>query len=537
MKKVRSKRNGVGLKATIGLVIVILTVATLAIGNAQAQRLTVSGDSLFLTQRSDVRVQLVGSDADFINGFGIQNPINQDLFRCRREVPVGFSLFIGNQEAAELRFRLTTPEGFTYFTGPGDRNPDGQVHVRYQVISPDQVRIEWEDLFDLGDKDFNDCIVDILAVPVGLPLMEVTHIKFDHTGPDTNTSDGLNIRRDFFNDLAHIGNGLGAGEWIKDIRNEPALYVANQTVTIQARIMVHPDTITSADIEATALNGLLPDIVKRRVDFVNGISSPEYVTFSFDRPTGSTINIAVDSWEWRASNIVGSRAGELFDASGPHTVYTVLDVPKSPWYDNAAQHPWVSALEFTIVTASTLGIGMIPDATSKVTTFLHSDYGLKYDTEFGAPSYATGNTRLNPTFNLTNFISRTTAIVNCYDLAAAVSTMSDLIGSASNYHFMEPFGFINVTSLIGIGNSCNDPFFDAPNTCLRPKDETDPRSAFGNHAFVQSPNVYDANVGPHLGTETLAQYIANSIDTSTRDEAAAAGGVGNVMRAATIKLQ
>jgi hypothetical protein len=29
----------------------------------------------------------------------------------------------------ELVFRIGTPQGFTYFTGPGDRNPDGLVHA------------------------------------------------------------------------------------------------------------------------------------------------------------------------------------------------------------------------------------------------------------------------------------------------------------------------------------------------------------------------------------------------------------------------
>jgi hypothetical protein len=159
------EKKGVSTKATtaIQLVMLILTVATLATGNAQAQRLTVSGDSLFLNQTSNVRVQLVGANADFNNIFGIQSPVNQDLFRCQREVPIGFILDGGNRGPGELILRLTTPEGFTYSTGPGGRNPDGQVHVRYQVISPDQVRIEWEDLFNLGDADFNDCTVDIAA--------------------------------------------------------------------------------------------------------------------------------------------------------------------------------------------------------------------------------------------------------------------------------------------------------------------------------------------------------------------------------------
>jgi hypothetical protein len=43
---------------------------------ARAHRLTVSADSsLFLNQRSNVRVRLVGSNADFNNLFGIQHSI------------------------------------------------------------------------------------------------------------------------------------------------------------------------------------------------------------------------------------------------------------------------------------------------------------------------------------------------------------------------------------------------------------------------------------------------------------------------------
>jgi hypothetical protein len=51
----------------------------------------------------------------------------------------------------------------------------------------------------------------------------ITHIEFDHLGPNKNTSDGLNIRRDVVDDLQHEGNGVGDGEWVRNSRNEEAL--------------------------------------------------------------------------------------------------------------------------------------------------------------------------------------------------------------------------------------------------------------------------------------------------------------------------
>jgi len=448
---------------------------------------------------------------------------------------VRLSVFdIGGREVG----RATTAFAFT--------DPFGKIPIRtpLEVLSQSAniVRADLQLLLADGSVFItNPLAVDDVEFDTVPDIMEVTHIKFDHTGPDTNTSDGLNIRKDFRSDLAHKGNGVGDGEWIKGARNEPALYVANQTVTIQARITVAPDTITSADIEATARNGLLRNIVKRRVNFVNGVSSPEYVTFAFDGPTDATINKVVDSWEWKASNITGAGTNELFDESGPHTVYTILNVPKSPWYDNETQHPWVSALEFTIVTAQTVGITTIPSALSQVTTFLHFAYDLKYDTGEKEPHYTfpVPDVISHPLFLLTNFISETKTrdkLVNCNDLAAAVSTMSNLLGSASEYHYMQPFGFLNITSLIGIGSRCNNPSGSTRDTCLSPVDDAK-RGFFGNHAFVQSPDVYDATVGPHLGM-SLPISISTSIDRSTTDEAEKAGSRDDVRKeAATITLK
>ena len=115
---------------------------------------------------------------------------------------------------------------------------------------------------------------------------------------------------------------------------------------------------------------------------------------------------------------------------------------------------------------------------------------------------------------------------------------------------MEPFGYINQTSLVGHGQS-NNPFFDSPtksNVKITDADacsgDADPnnRSAFGNHAFVElSAKVYDANVLPHVGTETRDEYIKNGIDAKDRAGRTcnkdAAGKASNVETTAKITLK
>jgi hypothetical protein len=217
----------------------------------------------------------------------------------------------------------------------------------------------------------------------------------------------------------------------------------------------------------------------------------------------------------------------------------------TPWYDNGDQHPWVSALDFVIETAGTKNKQTVPDVQSTITSFLHSDYGLEYDTMGGSPSYF--RFLMFPTkteFEFTKFVAKTKTKVNCHDLASAVSTMANLIGSGSRYHFMGPFGYINQTHLIGVPGQTNNPFFNAGGgNCtggqLTGVDAVNPiRCPFGNHGFVQlTGNVYDATVQPHLGTETLGMYITNSIDTSTAAELLLAGNATHVKGASTLTLK
>ena len=123
-------------------------------------------------------------------------------------------------------------------------------------------------------------------------------------------------------------------------------------------------------------------------------------------------------------------------------------------------------------------------------------------------------------------------VLNCYDLAAFTQAILPLGLTSPAHHVqmwhMDPFGYIKKTHLIGRGES-NNPFCTGVGTndkwvC---GDNLLDRSGFGRHKFCTlrrgekgADLVLDSTCrplvgGPHAGTETLAEYITNSIDAAS----------------------
>lgn len=191
-------------------------------------------------------------------------------------------------------------------------------------------------------------------------------------------------------------------------------------------------------------------------------------------------------------------------------VFFLLDVPAAIYSDGV----WVEALRLGFKNAKVAGAVEQKSVISAITSYCHSGHGMKYDTKTGSPHFgggATGSAR----FQLMSYIERvplTANTVNCYDQAAAVEALAGAFGAETEWRFIEPFGFIRPTDLVGVGK-CNNPFFDLNGS--KPL-EFDPakRKGFGNHAFVGlSTKILDACAGPHLCTETLRQYLTSAIDT------------------------
>ena len=184
---------------------------------------------------------------------------------------------------------------------------------------------------------------------------------------------------------------------------------------------MQPASITSADIWAlsTDSGGSLGDVIKTNVTFSGGVSSPEYVTFQISGNTPTAIKkTSTDAWQWKAENINGASVVCDFDISGTHTVYTILDEPRSPWVNTFGnqRNAWKSALDFAVVTCNTDGKATEDDAMDAVTTRL---YTIPYTS---ASQYLTfgGN------FSYTGYMTMTSA--NCIDSAVGLDTTGSLLG-------------------------------------------------------------------------------------------------------------
>jgi hypothetical protein len=218
-------------------------------------------------------------------------------------------------------------------------------------------------------------------------------------------------------------------------------------------------------------------------------------------------------------------------------MFVVLNKPSKLYDDTGGV--WAEALRFLGEKASVLGAATESRALDQITTYLHWNHGLIYETAQGATKFGkkyefdgTGGVfrlmyYMNPPSSPNNQ-------ANCYDQAAGIQSLAGALGVSCEWVFLQPYGYINETHLLGIPGKCNNPFFngfgDVKNSSgqwvVMPFDSSPlcawdeiatytcaGRSGFGNHAFIRSNGlIFDACAEPHLGTETLDQYILKAID-------------------------
>lgn len=158
--------------------------------------------------------------------------------------------------------------------------------------------------------------------------------------------------------------------------------------------------------------------------------------------------------------------------------------------------------------------GQLVDVVNQVTELCYFHFNKTYDTTNGAAHF--GPTNTGGEFDLSDYLSvGQTEIVNCYDQAGILQVLLGNLGIASQWQFMQPFGFINTTDLIGVGQ-CNNPFYAGNGTAPVVGENFATRTNFGNHAFIGYGNVtFDACAGPYWGEGNLAAYINAVVDTQT----------------------
>jgi hypothetical protein len=214
------------------------------------------------------------------------------------------------------------------------------------------------------------------SVKACLYKIEVTNIKFNH---DTAacTNDAVNLRKD-----SNTRYDLPDGEWVKGGQNLPACYVKGKSVKIRAKFSVQPATVTRALIwaEPTVATGTLKRLISKIVIFNGGVADD--VSFQMDGLTPDSIRrTETNIWQWKIMSVNAEPSPESkINASGPHTIYTILQEPQEPW-DNQWQNSknlWSVVLDKTCTDPWAGGCKEEMSALSNITYAAYHNYGKSY---------------------------------------------------------------------------------------------------------------------------------------------------------------
>jgi hypothetical protein len=286
---------------------------------------------------------------------------------------------------------------------------------------------------DDGEEEEPNCVVMIDA------------IKFNHD-PTSLTSDAMNIRLDHYTTIEPPEWRLGDTVTPEDCRAAYSIENLGANPTIKARFAVYPTTVSSAMIRASG-GGLLGSIDEQTIQFVNGISSPEFVEIPLKHQTIKRGGVRREDIGWTWS----------------YRVYVVLREPRGPWEQTGfpanIQNPWADVLEYSCDWAR--GTTTIDNAAAMITRKVNEPAGkVKYDQKQGKSYYTRG-----ANFLCTAYIAQMRGqgwsdIVNCTDCATFVTTFSNILGCDLWESRMEQnFG---INPIIGIGLSNFGPPFTNP---------------------------------------------------------------------------
>jgi hypothetical protein len=127
---------------------------------------------------------------------------------------------------------------------------------------------------------------------------------------------------------------------------------------------------------------------------------------------------------WKIENINGSGSSAYsMNTSGPHTVYTILAEPVSPWNNTfgSSKNAWTNVLDYSCDWAATATDEN--SAVEKITTGAYSEFG-KTKTYKGSQSRTPSNFCY-----LTKMLA--TNAVDCRDMSAVVQLFTRILGGAT----------------------------------------------------------------------------------------------------------
>jgi hypothetical protein len=174
---------------------------------------------------------------------------------------------------------------------------------------------------------------------------------------------------------------------------------------------------------------------------------------------------------------------------------------------------WVEVLR--LLSAQCVGLKHKEKIIQRIVNYCHARTRLQYDSRDAAARYA--EAYWGGYFELKAFLEQVHPLCNCYDQAGALQTLFGALGIELTWIYMEPFGFLNRTSLIGRG-AINNPVFLRNHTPEIVAKDSPKRTHFGAHSFClwekedKRQVVLDACLGPTLADVSRHQYLEIIID-------------------------
>jgi hypothetical protein len=298
-------------------------------------------------------------------------------------------------------------------------------------------------------------------------------LSFNHT-TNAITGDGVTIRQ-------NRNTAVRVPEFMKGRQSFPAAYVKNSRITVRPEFSFS-DGIFNAKIIAYARSGELADLKSMYVNVSNNkLSNPYY--FQVRQNTPNSILSFYQVWEWYLRGIrvrKGKRIvmdefeEEIHIATTINKIYIILSTPQTPWSYEGETAPWIEVMDLS----SQLAFGKTTSeaAASELTRFLYSACGGEYkrdDSQYSANNVSS----VNADFKIDLFLKNIPKIgnVNCYDMAKALVTFSNVIGCGLDLRYSYTFGTLNYIQPIGL--------------------KWTPNITFSDHAFgAIADNIFDASL-------------------------------------------
>ncbi|MCP4156488.1 MAG: hypothetical protein GY757_52730, partial [bacterium] len=304
------------------------------------------------------------------------------------------------------------------------------------------------------------------------PWIRLEEVSFNFD-PRYNLYDAINIRMNDEEDVK-------VPEWKRDRDGAPypAAYIKDREIMIKVKFRAHPSfNKFKIKIRADSTEGVLGNITSQFVSFSKGYSTEQTSIFRIKCRTPKAITTFPQEWDWHCEDVNLPNFNHHIGTSR-NKIYILMDEPQHPWSETGNTEPWVEVLDISCNWAK--GATTAEDVAGKITRCLYNktncfylvgdnksklfkDKGWQLDMNM-----FTGQKSEYP-LNLIRFLKtipdRQTCVpkkikysVLCYDMAKALVSFSNVLGSQLTYRVSKKIGELNCIKPIGRAWTCKDSF-------------------------------------------------------------------------------